>query len=104
MLSALVLVVLQLVLVVIVLVLRRAVPLFRSVQLKIDTLNRVLRENLTGIRVVRAFVRTRDEEARVTEANADLTATTLAVTRLFALTLPTMMLIINSSSVAIVLF
>ena len=103
-LSGLLLVVVPLMLVVIGLVLRRAVPLFRSVQLKIDTLNRVLRENLTGIRVVRAFVRTGDEEARFTEANADLTATTLAVTRLFALTFPSMMLIINGASVAIVWF
>ena len=78
--------------------------MFRTVQTKIDVINRILRENLTGIRVVRAFVRTKDEEERFDAANADLTATTLAVTRLFALTLPAMMLIINSASVAIVWF
>ena len=55
----------------------RLVPLFRAMQLKIDRINLVLRENLTGIRVIRAFVRTAHEEARFSEANADLTDTTL---------------------------
>ncbi|MBA3907812.1 MAG: ABC transporter ATP-binding protein, partial [Pseudonocardiales bacterium] len=103
-LSGLLLVIVPIMLIVIALVLRRAVPLFRTVQVKIDAINRILRENLTGIRVVRAFVRTKDEEERFAAANADLTATTLAVTRLFAVTLPAMMLIINSASVAIVWF
>jgi ATP-binding cassette subfamily B multidrug efflux pump len=103
-LSGLLLVIVPIMLIVIGLVLRVAVPLFRTVQTKIDVINRILRENLTGIRVVRAFVRTKDEEERFDAANADLTATTLAVTRLFALTLPAMMLIINSASVAIVWF
>jgi ATP-binding cassette, subfamily B, multidrug efflux pump len=103
-LSGLLLVVVPLMIAVIGTVLTRAVPLFRSVQRKIDVINRILRENLTGIRVVRAFVRTRSEEERFAEANADLTATTLAVTRLFAINFPAMMLIINLASVAIVWF
>jgi ATP-binding cassette subfamily B protein len=82
----------------------RALPLFRSVQFKIDKINQVLRENLTGIRVIRAFVRTEREQDRFAEANADLTATTLSVTRLLAFTMPALMLIINSSSIAIIWF
>jgi ATP-binding cassette subfamily B multidrug efflux pump len=82
----------------------RAVPLFRAMQVKIDRINLVLRENLTGIRVIRAFVRTRHEEIRFAEANADLTATTLSVNRLFALMMPALMLIMNLSSVAVVWF
>ena len=103
-LSGLLLVIVPILLVVVGVVMSRAIPLFRSVQGKIDTINRILRENLTGIRVVRAFVRTRDEEARFEAANADLTATTLAVTRLFAITFPSVMLVINLSSVAILWF
>jgi ATP-binding cassette, subfamily B, multidrug efflux pump len=103
-LSGLLLVIIPVMLAVVGLVMSRAIPLFRSVQKKIDKINQVLRENLTGIRVIRAFVRTRHEEARFEEANADLTATQLKVTRLFAVTLPAIMLIVNSSSIAIVWF
>jgi ATP-binding cassette, subfamily B, multidrug efflux pump len=103
-LSGLLLVIVPIMIAVIGLVLIRAVPLFRSVQRKIDVLNRILRENLAGVRVVRAFVRTRSEEERFAEANADLTATTLAVTRLFAINFPVLMLIINLASVAILWF
>jgi ATP-binding cassette, subfamily B, multidrug efflux pump len=103
-LSGLLLVIVPIMLAVITLVLLRAVPLFRSVQRKIDVINKVLRENLSGIRVVRAFVRTRSEEERFAAANADLTATQLAVTRLFAINFPAIMLIINLASVAIVWF
>jgi ATP-binding cassette subfamily B protein len=85
-------------------VLTRAIPLFRAVQAKIDRINQVTRETLTGVRVIRAFVRTRYEERRFAEANADLTGTTLRVTRLFALMLPAILLIMNGSSVAIVWF
>ncbi len=103
-LSALLVVIIPVMVVFIAVVMSRAIPLFRSVQRKIDKINQVLRENLTGIRVIRAFVRTRDEEARFAEANADLTATTLKVTRLFAVTMPTMMLIINFASIAVLWF
>jgi len=82
----------------------RAIPLFRSMQTKIDRVNQVLRENLTGIRVIRAFNRTTSEEARFADANDDLTRTALKVTRLFALVLPMLMLIMNLSSVAVLWF
>lgn len=103
-LSGLLVVIIPIMVAVIGLVMSRAIPLFRSVQVKIDKINQVLRENLTGIRVIRAFVRTRHEEARFREANTDLTGTQLKVTRLFALMLPTIMFIINASSVSIVWF
>jgi ATP-binding cassette subfamily B protein len=73
-------------------------------QVKIDRVNGVLRENLVGIRVIRAFVRTSHEEERFAEANADLTDTALKVTRLFALIMPTLMLIMNLTIVATIWF
>jgi ATP-binding cassette, subfamily B, multidrug efflux pump len=103
-LSGLLVVIIPVMVVVVGLVMTRAIPLFRSVQKKIDKINQVLRENLTGVRVIRAFVRTRHEEARFAEANDDLTQTTLKVTRLLAFTMPALMLIINSSSIAIIWF
>ena len=75
----------------IVVVLMQMVPQFRSMQVKIDRINQVLREQITGVRVIRAFVRGRSEERRFSDANADLTATALRVNRIFALTLPAMM-------------
>ncbi|WP_088288050.1 ABC transporter ATP-binding protein [Kineosporia sp. A_224] len=103
-LSGLIAVVIPVMLAFIAVILSRAIPLFRAVQTKIDRINQVMREQLTGVRVVRAFVRTRHEEARFAEANADLTDTTLRVTRLFALTMPAIMFVINVSSVLIVWF
>ncbi|MCB0916402.1 MAG: ABC transporter ATP-binding protein, partial [Actinobacteria bacterium] len=103
-LSALLLIIVPLMGVVIGLLMVRMVPLFRSMQRKIDRINEVLREKLAGVRVIRAFVRTQSEEARFAEANEDLTATTLKVTRLFALMMPLLMLIMNGSSVAVIWF
>ena len=103
-LSGLIAVVIPVMLVVVAVVLSRAIPLFRAVQVKIDRINKVMRETLAGVRVIRAFVRTGYEERRFAAANADLTDTTLRVTRLFALTMPTILFIINVSSVLIVWF
>ena len=103
-LSALLLVTVPLMLIVIGLMVYRAVPLFRSMQVKIDAVNGVLRENLAGIRVIRAFVRTEHEEERFERANADLTDTALRVTRLFALVFPTLMLIMNGAIIATIWF
>ncbi|MGB8021856.1 MAG: ABC transporter ATP-binding protein [Candidatus Nanopelagicales bacterium] len=103
-LSMLLLVIVPIMLTLIGVVMIRAVPLFRAMQVKIDRINLVLRENLTGIRVIRAFVRTEHEEARFAEANADLTRTTLRVNQLFAGMLPALILIMNLSGVAIVWF
>ncbi|MEV4096733.1 ABC transporter ATP-binding protein [Streptosporangium saharense] len=82
----------------------RMVPQFRAMQTRIDTVNRVLREQLTGIRVVRAFVREREETRRFAEANDALTATALRVGRLTALIFPIVMLVLNASSVAVLWF
>ena len=103
-LSSLLLVTVPLMLVVIGIMVAKAVPLFRAMQVKIDAVNGVLRENLTGVRVIRAFVRTEHEEARFAVANEDLTATSLKVTRLFALIFPTLMLIMNLALVATIWF
>ncbi|MCH9815717.1 MAG: ABC transporter ATP-binding protein/permease [Actinomycetia bacterium] len=103
-LSALLFVIIPIMAIVIGLILRRAVPLFRSMQVKIDGINGVLRENLTGIRVIRAFVKTEQEERRFADVNADLTGVTLSVTRLFALMMPSLMLVFNLSSVAVIWF
>jgi ATP-binding cassette subfamily B multidrug efflux pump len=86
------------------LVIRRMVPGFRLMQTRIDTVNRVLREQITGIRVVRAFVREPYERDRFGVANADLTATALRVGRLMALIFPVVMLVLNVSSVAVLWF
>lgn len=82
----------------------RTVPLFRVMQERIDTVNRVLREQLTGTRVVRAFVRERHEVARFADANAQLTETALKSGRLFALMFPIVLLVLNASSVAVLWF
>jgi ATP-binding cassette subfamily B protein len=85
-------------------VLVTVVPQFRSMQVKIDRINQVMREQITGVRVIRAFVRNEPEAERFGEANADLTATTLHVNRVFALVIPTVMAILNLSSVAVLYF
>ncbi|MEI6450145.1 MAG: ABC transporter ATP-binding protein [Actinomycetes bacterium] len=86
------------------LVMMRAIPLFMSMQKKIDRINQVTREMLSGVRVIRAFDRTSYEEERFDVANTDLTWTTLKVGRLFALMMPILILILNLSMVAIMWF
>jgi ATP-binding cassette subfamily B protein len=82
-------------------VMSRAIPLFQAMQRKLDRINLVMRETLAGVRVIRAFVRTRHEEERFDAANADLMDTALRVNRLFAITLPALMAIMNLSTVAV---
>lgn len=86
------------------LILSRMIPLFRLMQERIDRINQVLREQLTGIRVVRAFVRERTETQRFTDANDQLTQTALKSGRLMALMFPTVMIVLNVSSVAVLWF
>lgn len=83
---------------------RKMVPQFRMMQVKLDAVNRVLREQITGVRVVRAFVREGYEADRFATANQQLTATSLAVGKLFALMFPIVMLVLNASSVAVLWF
>ena len=86
------------------LIVTRMVPLFRKMQVRIDAVNRVLREQLTGIRVVRAFVREDMETARFGKANDDVTDVALRAGRLMALMFPVVMLVMNVSSVAVIWF
>ncbi|WP_291057436.1 ABC transporter ATP-binding protein [Herbiconiux sp.] len=86
------------------LVIVRMVPQFRRMQTRIDTVNRVLREQLTGIRVVRAFVREDSETERFARANRDVTDSALRAGRLLALMFPIVMLVLNASSVAVIWF
>ncbi|GAA4553277.1 ABC transporter ATP-binding protein [Pseudonocardia xishanensis] len=86
------------------LVIVRMVPKFRLMQTRIDAVNRILREQITGIRVVRAFVREPEETARFGVANADVTAVATAAGRLQALIFPIVMLVLNVSSVAVLWF
>ncbi|BCN51987.1 ABC transporter ATP-binding protein/permease [Prescottella equi] len=82
----------------------KLVPSFRTMQTRIDAVNRVLREQITGIRVVRAFVRERSEAQRFDEANGALTQTALRVGRMTALMIPLVMMIANLTSVAVIWF
>ena len=103
-LSSLLLVVLPIMTVLILLLLRRIVPAFRIMQVKIDRINLVLREQIAGVRVIRAFVKTRQEESRFAEASLDLMETQLRVTRTFAVMFPSLSMILNLSSVAVIWF
>ncbi|HAB34546.1 MAG TPA: multidrug ABC transporter ATP-binding protein [Exiguobacterium sp.] len=86
------------------LILWKGVPLFGKVQKRLDRLNLVLRENLTGIRVIRAFNRERDEQVRLTKANADLTEVSIKVNKIMAFLMPVMMLVMNLTVVGVIWF
>jgi ATP-binding cassette subfamily B protein len=83
-------------------VISRMVPQFQVMQVRIDRMNEVLREQITGMRVVRAFVREPEEAERFGDSNADLTETSLNTGRLMAFMFPSVMLVVNLSSVAAV--
>ncbi len=85
-------------------VVTRMVPNFRLVQTRIDEVNRVLREQITGLRVVRAFVREPHEKARFASANDDLTRVSITAGRWMASLFPIVMLVVNISSVAVIWF
>ncbi len=103
-LSLLLLVVIPLMAGVVLLLLRAAVPLFRSMQARIDRVTQVLREQIMGVRVIRAFVRLEPEAERFDRANADLTDTALRVNRIFAAAFPSLLGIMNLSTVAVLWF
>jgi ATP-binding cassette, subfamily B, multidrug efflux pump len=86
------------------LIIIRTVPKFRSMQHCIDSINRVLREQIVGIRVIRAFVRERYEATRFAAVNENLTQTTLGVGRLMVMMFPVVMLIFNVSCVGVLWF
>ncbi|MEU3821108.1 ABC transporter ATP-binding protein [Streptomyces sp. NPDC030392] len=86
------------------LIVMRMKPLFRTMQERLDTVNRVLREQITGNRVIRAFVRDAYERDRFRAANTRLTEMSMAAGRLMALLFPVVMTVVNFSSVAVVWF
>ena len=81
-----------------------SIPLFRQMQGRVDKITEVLREQIMGIRVVRAFIRTTSEQRRFDKANTDLTDTALRVNRIFALAMPSLLGIMNLSTVAVLWF
>ncbi|MGE5140167.1 MAG: ABC transporter permease, partial [Rudaea sp.] len=89
---------------IILILLVKAVPLFTAMQVKLDKLNHILDENLTGVRVIRAFNRIDYEEQRFDSANRDVTDIAIRVNQLIATMMPVMMLMINLSTVAIIWF
>ncbi|HCX86356.1 MAG TPA: multidrug ABC transporter ATP-binding protein [Micrococcales bacterium] len=103
-LSAILLVVVPVLVVTVLLIVSRMVPYFRTMQGRIDAVNGVMREQITGIRVVRAFVRDPFEVARYAIVNADLREVQLKTGKLMALMFPTVMLIMNLSTVAVMWF
>ncbi len=88
----------------ILIVAKNALPLFKSLQKKIDRVNLVLREGLTGIRVIRAFNKTNHEHKRFDEANKDLTDTSIKVYRWMAAMYPVIMMVLNLSTIAVIWF
>jgi ATP-binding cassette subfamily B protein len=86
------------------LIIARMVPLFRSYQAKLDAVNRIMREQLTGVRVVRAFVRERIEEERFRGANTDIMIVGRKVGSLFVLLFPLAMLVLNVTVVGVIWF
>ncbi|HEV7809073.1 MAG TPA: ABC transporter ATP-binding protein [Candidatus Limnocylindrales bacterium] len=103
-LSGLLLVILPIMALIIGITMTRLVPLFRATQTKIDRINQVMRETLSGVRVIRAFVRTRHEEQRFEVASRDLYEVQLQATRIFAFTQPLIFAIFNLSTVAVLWF
>jgi ATP-binding cassette, subfamily B, multidrug efflux pump len=103
-LSSLLLVIVPLLAVVVGLIISRMRPLFRRMQVRLDRINRVLREQISGVRVIRAFVRDPSERERFEVANTELMDVSLGVGRLMAMMFPTVLLVMNVSSVAVLWF
>ena len=98
------LVTLPLMIIIISLIIKNANPFFTKVQEKIDKLNGIMQENLSGVRVVKAYVREDYETEKFENANFDLAKTTLTVSRLMAVLSPVMMLIMNGTTIAVIYF
>ncbi|UOQ45436.1 ABC transporter ATP-binding protein/permease [Halobacillus salinarum] len=88
----------------ILLILYKGIPLFRTVQKKLDRLNLIFRENLTGIRVIRAFSREKEEKERLRHTNKELTDVSIKVNKIMALMMPVMMLVMNVTVVLVIWF
>ena len=88
----------------ILLILYKGIPLFRTVQKKLDRLNLIFRENLTGIRVIRAFSSEKEEKERLKRTNKELTEVSIKVNKIMALMMPVMMLVMNLTVVLVIWF
>jgi ATP-binding cassette, subfamily B, multidrug efflux pump len=103
-LSALLLVIVPILGILVTFLVRRMRPLFKLMQARIDVINRVLREQITGIRVIRAFVRDEPERERFQQANAGVYEVGLGAGRLMGMMFPTVLSVVNLSSVAVLWF
>lgn len=103
-LSLVILTTMPILIIAILLVLKYGMPLFKAVQRKLDSLNLVMRENLTGIRVIRAFNKEEEEKKRLAKANKDLTDISIKVNKLMAFAMPFLMLVMNMTIVAVLWF
>ena len=103
-LSLCIVVVIPVIIALIAIIISKAMPLFKLMQIKLDKINLVLRENLTGIRVIRAFNRIGREQQRFAEANYDLCQNAIRVNKLMASLMPSMMLVMNFTIIAIIWF
>jgi ATP-binding cassette subfamily B protein len=103
-LSALLVVVIPLLALIVAFMFFNAIPLFRSMQVKIDKINQVLREQIMGVRVIRAFIREEHEARRFDDANEDLMSTALRVNRIFVLAFPAVLAVMNLTTVAVLWF
>ncbi len=103
-LALLLLVILPVIITLVVIFSTRARPLFRGVQEKLEKLNNVMHENIAGVRLVRAFVRSDHEEKRFKAANEELAQTSARVYRMISVLMPTMLLVLNLGTVALIWF
>lgn len=101
-LSWIILAILPVISILLLVMLKKGMPLFKVMQTKIDKVNQVIRENLNGMRVIRAFNKGDYEKERFDLANLDLTKTSLQVNRLMASLIPTLMLVVNVTNIAII--
>ena len=103
-LSGLIAVVIPVLLIAVLLILRQLLPHFRKMQARLDRVNLVMREQIQGVRVIRAFDRQNERRAIFDTANEELTSTSLSIGRWFSFMMPLVMLVMNLSSVAVVWF
>ena len=103
-LSLIIVIVIPIISIVIIYIAKKGMPLFKAIQIKLDKLNLVSREGLTGIRVIRALNRINHEQRRFDEANTDLTNTAIKINQIMAAVMPIMMLIMNFATIAIIWF
>lgn len=103
-LARIIILIIPVIVVAVIVVMNKSTPLFRAMQEKLDKVNRVLRESLTGIRVIRAFDRIDYEKRRFNDANLDLTSTAIKVNRIMATAMPLMMVTMNFMAIAIIWF